>query len=1104
MQKLYHQQRREVDKINEQKRKRQSMKKTEKVVAKYSRAPDGTRVKREVGDDFAEDSDEETPHEALLPLTQRMFVDYLRAHDVIITTYNELQDDLNVAAPAPPRSRRSNAAYKPDERPRSPLVMVEWWRVIMDEVQLCGDSSKAANMVALIPRKNSLAVSGTPAKGDIKDLMGSFRFLRVPTLPYNNRLWHRLQQPSLRPAFQGLCKSLAIRTTKKEVQGEFNIPQQTRVVVPIELSDIEVAYYQDTLERQRTDLHIPEDPTSMWAGVFEVDRAKLRTALVTLRQICTHIQVGQMQGVREGPRLHLGRELMTMHEALAKMQNDHNAELMNESRAQMRAMIRKAQLTMLAEEDDHRHLRALALLERARAKASSQMVSVQLKLDQLLSERRRAAHDGSVLSDDHTDDMTPERNLSQAERAKRVAIQTARSHIREVSIILHETWFFEGDIRHQLNEEAAEVLAYQTAEGVRRDLLKRPLQISNSSIKLLRDALERTQTIGLSDLRAPATKIVGGIETAAPVASCNELLEILNGNALLVHNWRQKIVDLLSTPVESDSGELAAVGKGQDVENPEAEFYAQALKAQGEVEAYLMAYSAALADRKEFLLEERSLLAEHDSRQKKQRETRAALNAAAEAAPELADVPDDVQEQAGELMKERRAFRDARELKDCEQPLKAYLLDLNGIVHGGGRPEERAIAQEMANLIKQFIKQQTEHFEKLNKELDLFRQTFNRRVIYFAALQEISDSVSAPVVQNLEEDIQTSSHTIDQLEAKLARMAVKGRFLDYLGSKENIDEEIREDCIICMGSSADEKAVLLECGHFFCLSCYLAMRTTVQGRKCPSCRQPINRKNITRVKLANTGVAANDRPPEAQESMALQSLSPEVAKEPELSYEERERIKCQEDLEKLRMMDQERMLAVSHMDVFGEFGSKINFLIKHILYYRAQEPDARHVIFSNWHDSLKIVIRALETNRIKCVAFDQGDKTKDVVDRFLKDQTITVFLLHAERESAGLTLTSCRVVHLLEPVLKHSFELQAIGRVDRLGQSKETTVYCYATMDTVESRILSQGVRNRTSIYLKDDTSDDVVAGMENVVSAAHKGGDVSDGSSTELLSLFM
>jgi E3 ubiquitin-protein ligase SHPRH len=50
----------------------------------------------------------------------------------------------------------------------------------------------------------------------------------------------------------------------------------------------------------------------------------------------------------------------------------------------------------------------------------------------------------------------------------------------------------------------------------------------------------------------------------------------------------------------------------------------------------------------------------------------------------------------------------------------------------------------------------------------------------------------------------------------------------------------------------------------------------------------------------------------------------------------------------------------------------------------------------------------------------------------------------------------------------------AIGRVDRLGQRNETSVYCYATRETVESRILSQGVRNGTSIYLKDAEGGDV------------------------------
>ncbi len=87
----------------------------------------------------------------------------------------------------------------------------------MDEVQLCGDSSAASEMVTLIPRKLSLAVSGTPAKSDIKDTIGSLRFLRVPTLPYDTRLWYRLQRPGNRAAFEGVFRGLTVRTTKKEV-----------------------------------------------------------------------------------------------------------------------------------------------------------------------------------------------------------------------------------------------------------------------------------------------------------------------------------------------------------------------------------------------------------------------------------------------------------------------------------------------------------------------------------------------------------------------------------------------------------------------------------------------------------------------------------------------------------------------------------------------------------------------------------------------------------------------------------------------------------------------------------------------------------------------
>jgi E3 ubiquitin-protein ligase SHPRH len=63
---------------------------------------------------------------------------YVNSFDVCITTYNVLTQDLAVARAPPTRPRRSTIAYRIFSRPRSPLVMCEFHRVIMDEVQLQG------------------------------------------------------------------------------------------------------------------------------------------------------------------------------------------------------------------------------------------------------------------------------------------------------------------------------------------------------------------------------------------------------------------------------------------------------------------------------------------------------------------------------------------------------------------------------------------------------------------------------------------------------------------------------------------------------------------------------------------------------------------------------------------------------------------------------------------------------------------------------------------------------------------------------------------------------------------------------------------------------
>jgi hypothetical protein len=59
---------------------------------------------------------------------------YINDFDVCVTTYDTLRQDLYVARDTLVRPARSSVEYSRDRRPVSPLVICEWYRVIMDEV----------------------------------------------------------------------------------------------------------------------------------------------------------------------------------------------------------------------------------------------------------------------------------------------------------------------------------------------------------------------------------------------------------------------------------------------------------------------------------------------------------------------------------------------------------------------------------------------------------------------------------------------------------------------------------------------------------------------------------------------------------------------------------------------------------------------------------------------------------------------------------------------------------------------------------------------------------------------------------------------------------
>lgn len=565
--------------------KRQRAKFRNDTRRKYARGDSG--VKSEVNSDDEDyldletesegDDDEEfiaTPKsedgENLLDLTQQAFLEYIRGFDIVITTYQTLSSDLNVADPAPRRSRRSTANYRLNERPRSPLIMVEWWRVIMDEVQLQSDSSTSAQMVSKIPRQCSLAMSGTPARSSISDLQGSLKFLHVPVA--SSVIWSRITQPSNRAVFEGLFKAISVRTTKAEVVGEFNLPNQTRYVIPIELSDIEMHYYLDVLERQRERLGL----TDGRQRDQELDFSAYRNALRHLRQICTHIQVGglepnQRAANRRGDRIQLGRQLMTMEQALKKMRDDLEENFTLMSRNLYRTQLDKAQLVVRNESDDLRNLKALAIYERVREGALKLLEDARAELNRLTGGR-----EDSVDDEGHKDE-------SQAEKAKRLQVQSARAAVRETLNILHLTWFLQGDVHHTNKEEESEVQAYQNAENIRREILARPLKAAERVVQAMSDAVAHRGAItSLAELQTKDTRRSGGLMSGDIVAQTNSLLKILNDNGVLVFNWRNKVVELLKTPIEAKDDAVPGVGEGQDIENPDEEYYAEALKAQGD------------------------------------------------------------------------------------------------------------------------------------------------------------------------------------------------------------------------------------------------------------------------------------------------------------------------------------------------------------------------------------------------------------------------------------------------------------------------------------------------------------------------------------------
>ena len=93
-----------------------------------------------------------------------------------------------------------------------------------------------------------------------------------------------------------------------------------------------------------------------------------------------------------------------------------------------------------------------------------------------------------------------------------------------------------------------------------------------------------------------------------------------------------------------------------------------------------------------------------------------------------------------------------------------------------------------------------------------------------------------------------------------------------------------------------------------------------------------------------------------------------------------------------------------------------------------------------WVDVLLIISRALDENGITYRTLFSNAMQKNL-NRFKRDPAISVLLVPVQSGANGLNLVEATYVLLVEPILNPGSELQAIGRVHRIGQTKSTTVH---------------------------------------------------------------
>jgi E3 ubiquitin-protein ligase SHPRH len=191
--------------------------------------------------------------------------------------------------------------------------------------------------------------------------------------------------------------------------------------------------------------------------------------------------------------------------------------------------------------------------------------------------------------------------------------------------------------------------------------------------------------------------------------------------------------------------------------------------------------------------------------------------------------------------------------------------------------------------------------------------------------------------------------------------------------------------------------------------------------------------------------------------------------------------------------------------VRGSYGTKLEAVVRRLVSITQTDSSARVLVFSSWKDALELVAHALTANGVSHL-YPKSGKTFDAALKKFREGherqlalssaaaaaagagggsrpnapaaasaaevanadklSPRILLLLMKQGGNGLNLQQAQHVVFIEPILDPAEEAQAVGRVDRIGQTKATHVHRFVVQHSIEENVHRLGQHRAAAMDL--------------------------------------